>query len=141
MITAKIIRGQSGDDGTTGRLFVAGVAVCETLELPDRGNARGVSCIPPGIYSVVWSRSPRLKKFTFEILNVPGRGGIRIHAGNFAGDVSKGFISHSQGCPLLGLKSGTMNGQRAVFNSRSAVDRFQSIMRGASFKLEIIGGQ
>jgi hypothetical protein len=133
----RVILRQSTDDQGTFGVLTAGTLQLFTLELPDRNNASGRSCIPPGEYPVRWTRSPRLKKFTYEILGVPGRAGIRIHGGNFAGDTSKGYISHSLGCPLLGERIGRVNGQRAVLNSRSAVARFERYLAGAAFTLEV----
>jgi len=131
-----ILRQLTDDQGTLG-VLTAGDLRLFTLELPDRGNKSSVSCIPPGKYPVRWTRSPRLKKYTYEILGVPGRAGIRIHGGNFAGDVSKGYISHSLGCPLLGERVGRINGQRAILNSRLAVARFEKYLAGAPFVLEV----
>lgn len=131
-----IYRQLTDDQGTLG-MIIAGALKLLCLELPDRGNATGRGCIPPGKYRVRWSRSPRLKKFTYEILGVPGRSGIRIHAGNVAGDVDKGYQSHSLGCPLPGERVGAIKGQRAVLASRSAVARFEKHMAGRPFILEI----
>ena len=131
-----ILRQITDDQGTVGSLTIGELRLF-TLELPDRNNVSNRSCIPPGKYPVRWTRSPRLKKYTYEILGVPGRAGIRIHGGNFAGDVSKGFISHSLGCPLLGERVGRINGQRAILNSRSAVARFEKYLAGAPFVLEV----
>lgn len=131
------IRRQLTDDQGTLGLFVTPGLQLFCLELPQRNNATGRSCIPPGEYRVRWSRSPRLKKYTYEIIGVPGRSGIRIHGGNFAGDVSLGYQSHSLGCPLLGERVGVMSGQRAVMASRSAVAKFEKHMAGRPFILEI----
>ena len=91
-------------------------------------------------YQVKWTYSPRLKKETYEILGVPGRGGIRIHGGNLAGNEELGFISHSKGCPLLGSKIGTIQGQRAVLVSQPTVRSFISYMDRKPFTLVISGG-
>ncbi len=131
-----ILRQITDHQGTVGSLTIGDLRLF-TLELPDRNNASNRSCIPPGKYPVRWTRSPRLKKYTYEILSVPGRAGIRIHGGNFAGDTSKGYISHSLGCPLLGERIGRINGQRAILNSRSAVARFEKYLAGAPFILEV----
>jgi hypothetical protein len=121
----------SDEQGTLGKLLSFW-----TLELPWEDNATGQSCIPAGTYKVVWSLSPRLKKYTYEILGVPKRAGIRIHGGNYAGN-EPDFISHSLGCPLLGMKTGTMKGQRAVMASQIAVQRFITAMNKETFLLEI----
>jgi hypothetical protein len=62
---------------------------------------RGITAIPSGLYRLAWTRSERFSKlhghdvFTLQLLNVPGYEGIRMHAGNDAGD--------TEGCPLPGL--------------------------------------
>lgn len=49
---------------------------CKTLELK--------KCIPDGTYKVKWTFSPRFMKYTYELQNVKGYTGIRIHSGNYA---------------------------------------------------------
>jgi hypothetical protein len=129
-------RFDSTDQGTFGEM-AGPFGRLDTLELPWRDNAPGKSCIPAGRYLVNWTRSPRLRKFTYEITGVPNRLGIRIHAGNLAGDTEKGFETHSLGCPLLGFRVGMLGKQRAVLASRMAVDRFERGMRKEPFWLEV----
>ena len=107
-----------------------------SLELPWRGNIPMYSCIPPGRYPVRWTKSPRLKRFTYEILGVPKRAGIRIHAGNYAGAVDRGYLSNSLGCPLLGRKLSNLP-QLSIMRSRDAVLEMESILAGKSWILEI----
>lgn len=136
MIEATLIqRISTNDEGTIGKLTLLGKSFF-TLELPWLDNASGISCIPEGVYTVKWTKSPRLKKFTYEILGVPKRAGIRIHGGNFAGRVPQ-YITHSLGCPLLGYKVGRMNGQRAIFDSRRAVVDFERLGNKQTIKLEV----
>lgn len=139
METVTLFRRPSQDDGTLGRL-VAPRFSCWTIELPWRDNANGRSCIPPGRYLARWTRSPRLKKYTYEIVGVPGRAGIRMHGGNLAGDVDRGLVSHSLGCPLLGLDAGRLRGQLAVLRSQAAVAAFERAMGRQNFMLEIVDG-
>jgi len=134
-----LTRFATADDGTLGRLVAPGFA-CLTLELPWRENRNGISCIPAGRYLARWTRSPRLRKFTYEITGAPGRAGIRLHAGNLAGDTGLGMVSHSLGCPLLGYDLGRTKGQRMILRSRAAVADFQQAMAGESFTLEVIDG-
>lgn len=129
--TVTLQRIQSSAQGTIGRLLGL-----YTLELPWHDNMPGESCIPEGTYNVVWSLSPRLKKYTYEIQGVPNRAGIRVHSGNFAGDKPQ-YLSHSLGCPLIGSRIGTVNGQVAVLASRSAVRKFELLMNRKNFILEI----
>jgi hypothetical protein len=129
-------RHYSDDQGTFGEMNIPGASLV-TLELPWRDNTPNKSCIPAGEYLVRWSLSPRLKKYTYEITHVPGRGGIRIHAGNWAGDRDKGYRSDSLGCPLLGMRRGVLHKQRAVLASANAVSRLVSFMGRKSFLLEV----
>jgi hypothetical protein len=135
-LVARLIRSTTSDQGTFGRLLLPGLMLV-SLELPMRDNASGRSCIPAGEYRCRWTRSPRLNRHTYEITGVPGRSGVRIHAGNFAGDRFKGYASHSLGCPLLGHRAGLIGNQRAVLASRSAVAQFEKLMAGRPFILEI----
>lgn len=131
MKTLTLLRGISDEQGTIGQ-----IAGLYTLELPWLDNINGKSCIPTGTYKVVWSLSPRLHKYTYAIIDVPGRAGIRIHGGNLAGSVPK-YISHSLGCPLMGMRVGQINGQRAVLASQIALRKFENMMDRKNFILEI----
>lgn len=134
---------QTGDDGTFSKLIHPSGWQAFTLELPWRENANNLSCIPEGVYQVKWTRSPRLSLkygrsfYTYEILDVPDRGGIRMHGGNLAGDVSKGMISHSKGCPLLGSMIGKMNKQKCVLGSQTALRHFEALMAKQPFELKV----
>ena len=65
----------------------------ETFTQPTLENADFI--IPPGIYPVERTWSPRLKKALPEILDVPDRTGIRIHMGSKP--------EHSKGCILVDM--------------------------------------
>jgi len=69
--------------GTNGVLSYAGKQICETIELPWRGNKRMVSCIPEGQYRLM--RRMHMKHGDqLAVLNVPQREAILIHPANFA---------------------------------------------------------
>lgn len=141
-LIATLDRIMTGDQGTRG-VFSLESYTWVSLELPWRLNLPNVSCIPPGEYQVIWSKSPKFRRFTYEIINVPGRGGIRIHSGTYAGDVQKGFKSHSQGCPLLGRYLGTSN-QLMLLRSRDATMEFEGVGNRRPFRLLVrqgIGGK
>lgn len=107
-------------DYIIGELSADGVLLCNTLELPDRGNAPRVSCIPAGEYKVILNYSPAFKRVLPLLLDVPGRSGIRIHRGNWPKD--------STGCILPGE-----NRQKgAVLNSARYEDEIIRRMRDAS---------
>jgi hypothetical protein len=89
-----VLRHESDDKQTLGVLIAPGPAsvpelfVCKTLERPWKDNANDISCIPEGTYVCRWSVSAHLSELaghtveTYEILDVPGRTGIRIHSAN-----------------------------------------------------------
>jgi hypothetical protein len=97
---------------TTGRLL-AGDVELYTLELPWQNNARGESCIPLGIYEVVYVWSRRYGRPMPRLLEVPERDGILIHPGNVDAD--------TEGCVLVGLGQNT-NG--TITRSREAFSEF-----------------
>lgn len=137
MRIVNIRRSGQDDQGSPGRLTTPGFR-CFSLELPWRDNKPEVSCLPEGVYWVRWSLSPRLKKWTYEIIEqIAERGGFRMHSGNFAGDRDKGMRTDSLGCPLLGYQMGIMHGQRATLISRPAVNDFVTFMERKPFALEI----
>jgi hypothetical protein len=85
---------------TVGLLTHSGQRVCRTLE--DRVRPKGVfvpqqTAIEEGIYEVVVTMSPRMKRLTGLLKNVPhhGEGLIRAHRGEVPAD--------SAGCILLGM--------------------------------------
>lgn len=102
-----------------------------TCEDDWRGNATGVSCIPPGIYKMKRAVSPHFGD-VFEIVGVPGRSHILLHAGNTEED--------TDGCVLLGLSLGFMAIAKdedtgrpvkklAVLQSKPALARFMAAMK------------
>lgn len=135
---ALLTRYKSDDNGTFGSLSIPNVAfACETLELPWRDNERDFSCIPPGIYSARVTYSNKFGTDLYELLDVPGRFKVRIHAGNRAGDVTKGLASDVQGCILVGMRLGELKGQPAVLSSRVALSELMLATRNADIELEI----
>jgi hypothetical protein len=67
--------------------------VCETLELPHRGNSRCISQIPNGTYKAAAELHKELG-WSIRLADVPGRSGVLIHAGN--------SIEQTDGCILVG---------------------------------------
>lgn len=135
-----LIRRPGTDQGTLGRFYAPGFS-CFSLELPDRDNARNVSRIPAGDYLLDWIRPRRAFSGFRELYwvhDVPGRTGILIHPGNWAGDTSLGYRTDLWGCIALGLSHGRLRGQLAVFQSRTAVRRFHEAMGRRPARLKII---
>lgn len=127
---------ESGDSGTFGRVITDGL-VLYTGELPDRDNAANVSCIPAGTYTCSYTYSPRFRRQMYAIERVPGRAGVRIHSANLMGDRAKGLRCQLNGCIALGERLGKIDGQKAVLLSAPAVRRFEDLMAGKTFEIEV----
>lgn len=139
LLTLILQRLYSSDEGTVG-ILSCGIFI---LELPERDNEKQYSRIPATEeteegkkYLCQWKKSPRFG-FCYQVTAVPNRGNILVHAGNVAGDVRKGFLSHSHGCLLPFLKVGKMNGQLAGFLSSLALKKLYEITERKDFYLEI----
>ena len=102
---AAIIRERESDHGAFGRLYLDDGWSCFTAELPWSWNERNYSCIPNGVYECDFMPRSASGKYrnVYHVKDVPFRGGILIHAGNFAGDRRKGYRTDSYGCILLAL--------------------------------------
>ena len=119
---------------TIGKLYIDGKYFCDTLEDTvrdtnksgkfDNGEkkVKGKTAIPYGTYEIKWTYSPRFKKYTPQLMNVPQFEGIRIHAGNSSTD--------TEGCLLLGENKKV----GMVLNSRATINKFYSIIKEACSK-------
>lgn len=116
-------------DCTLGKIYLPNGSWFFTLERPWLNNQVGISCIPLATYSAVYRQRPS-KLYDYWLKDVPNRSYILIHSGNVASQV--------QGCILLGMQRGLMNGKRAVFSSVTAVRKFEEIMGGKPFSLEVV---
>lgn len=77
--------------GTNGTLFINGIFICFTIELPFKNNQIGKSCIPEGSYEMVFRNSEKFGKHLL-IKNVLNRSFILIHPANDALKELKGCI-------------------------------------------------
>ena len=119
---------------TIGKLYIDGKYFCDTLEDTvrdtnksgkfDNGEkkVKGKTAIPYGTYEIKWTYSPRFKKYTPQLMNVPQFEGIRIHAGNSSTD--------TEGCLLLGENKKV----GMVLNSRDTINKFYPIIKKACSK-------
>jgi len=105
---------------------------CKTLELPYKNNRPNISSIPPGEYFCEYTYSFKFMKRTYEVKNVKGRTGIRIHSGN--------FFYNIQGCILLGDKYGDVNKDKSadILNSTITVKAFEKHMLYKPYKLIVV---
>ncbi len=115
---------------TVGKL-VYGDFMCNTLELGYKANTTNISSIPKGTYKCVWSFSPKFMRHTYELLNVPGRSGIRIHSSN--------LYSQLMGCVALGRGYDNLDGDGLpdILNSRATMKLFEEKLGRKEFLLEI----
>lgn len=106
-----------------------------TLELPWRGNRRNESCVPIGVYSLKWTYSPGFRRRTWELTDVPGRDGIRIHPAN--------YIRELRGCIAPGMAFVDIDGDGVmdVSSSRLALNMLEGFLHdkeGHTVKLGIL---
>lgn len=116
---------------TIGKLYIDGKYFCDTLEDTvrdtnksgkfDNGEKKikGKTAIPYGTYEIKWTYSPRFKKYTPQLMNVPSFEGIRIHSGNSSTD--------TEGCLLLGENKKV----GMVLNSRATINKFYPLIKKA----------
>ena len=129
-------RFETSDQGTFGKLRIYNDTFY-TMELPWRDNSNNFSCVPVGIYECRFTMSAHFKRKMFLVDGVNNRTGIRIHSANFAGDKTLGLKCQLNGCIALGLHVGQMGGQKCLLLSSPAVRKFESLMSGESFILEV----
>ena len=116
---------------TIGKLYIDNVYFCDTIEDTvrdlnkngkfDNGEQKikGKTAIPYGTYEIKWTYSPRFKKYTPQLMNVPSFEGIRVHAGNTSAD--------TEGCLILGENKQVGK----VLNSRATINKFYPIIKEA----------
>lgn len=116
---------------TIGKLYIDDAYFCDTLEDTvrdtnksgkfDNGEKKikGKTAIPYGTYEIKWTYSPRFKKYTPQLMNVPSFEGIRVHAGNTSAD--------TEGCLILGENKQVGK----VLNSRATINKFYPIIKEA----------
>lgn len=104
-----------------------------TLELPWRDNHANISRVPAGTYTATFTESPHFNKKTYLLTGVKDRTSIRIHSANLPHEL--------KGCIALGEKLGVLNGERALLNSRQAVEEFEKLLEQKPFELEIIDAE
>ena len=119
---------------TIGKLYIDDVYFCDTIEDTvrdinkngkfDNGEKKvhSKTAIPYGTYEIKWTYSPRFKKYTPQLMNVPSFEGIRIHSGNTSLD--------TEGCLILGENKQVGK----VLNSRATINKFYTLIKEACSK-------
>jgi hypothetical protein len=107
-----LTRTDKTEKSTIGDLTLDSKHICYMLEPPEKTPKGKVIpvCIPVGLYQIQNTHSNRFNRTMPQLMNVPGRSGIRIHTGNSAVD--------TEGCLLPGFDKGP----NYVGSSRRAVD-------------------
>ncbi len=124
----EIIRLEESNQGTISVMKIDKEVFCFALSPPDMLNQSMVSNIPTGQY-VIEPYSSRKYPKAYEVLDVPNRSKILIHAGNTA--------EHTAGCILVGSSVGKLKGNRAVLNSGNTYKRFLDKLNGGIHHLTI----
>jgi hypothetical protein len=124
-VAIRLVRDDQNDVRTLGAMFDGSERICETLELPWRGNKHNVSCIPFGTYECRLAYSPSHKRDLYWIHGVPERDSVEIHIGN--------TVLDTKGCILVGKE----REKDMVVHSREAFNKFMAHMGGANFILSI----
>ena len=146
MQTITLKRGPSAVTGTPGLLTVNGTTF-HTLELGWYNNIQDYSCIPPSSYQCNPYHWDKFNLDVFELQNVPDRVACLIHMGNWAGDTRQTdpttgnpYRSDVEGCIILGLTAGVIEGQLGIGESVIALKQFMGMMGSEPFMLEIVNG-
>ena len=108
----RLARKWPSDKSTIGELSIDGVFECFTLEdvvRPAGEKVYGKTAIPPGVYQLIVTHSPRFGRELPLLLEVPNFEGVRIHTGNKAED--------TEGCILVGTgtETDTVTGSKVAF--------------------------
>lgn len=123
------------DTYTIGKVYLNGKYFSDCLEDTDRGltsdmsiteiknkKVYGKTCIPSGLYTILYTYSPKYQRLMPLVDGVKGFSGIRIHSGNSAED--------SLGCILLGFNKE----KGKVLQSRDTCNKFYKLIEEAIYK-------
>jgi len=77
-----LTRQPSTPEGTFGDWLSDSGFVCKTIEKPWMDNQTDTSCVPCGIYQVLWQWSPKHGCNVYHLQNVPDRVAVEIHSAN-----------------------------------------------------------
>jgi hypothetical protein len=129
MRQVKIIRVESGSDGTFSAVLIDNKVFCFGLELNWHDNKNDISHIPVGKYHCKVVDTSHLGR-VYQVCEVPQRMGIFIHSANVQSEL--------RGCIALGHGiSSDIDGKRGIINSRLAVIDFHEYLDQQDFELEI----
>ena len=129
MKTITLNRPASTTKGVFGVFLHNGVPFAVSIERPWDNNKPFFSCIPFGVYTCKLIHSPKFGT-VFEVIDVPGRTKILIHAANRAEEL--------QGCIAPGTSYGILKGQPAVLGSRDALKKYMGIVGNGEHILKVV---
>lgn len=127
--------------GTFSAWDVDGRPFCYGVELPWNDNRRGLSCIPPGEYLAELYDSPA-HGLVYQLIDVPGRSNIQIHAANFGdlrdkdgdgdreGNQLEGCLAPGDDIAVIADQRDSNRPKLGVTNSRNTLRRFMAAMEG-----------
>lgn len=124
-----LIRDEYTDKSTSGKLYLNGEFIAYTLELPNKNNARSVSCIPRGVYDcrVRFDHESGSRDYDHILIKeVPNRSYILFHYGNRPRD--------TKGCILTGMS----RKKDFVGSSRIAHTELMSRVLGSPDEIELV---
>ena len=124
----RLTRVHHDKDGTFGIMVLEDGTRFLTVEPEQKGNVKNISCIPTGQYNVDHEPSPKYGH-AYWVKDVPNRNYIKIHSGNNE--------DASNGCIIIGLKSGLYNGKQGVLCSSEAIILLENKLNNESFTLII----
>jgi hypothetical protein len=116
------------------------IFACDTIELPYLNNRPQISCIPKGVYNVVYRESAKYPRHYY-IQDVPNRDLILVHQANFVGSNNpKTHKPDLLGCIGVGNGYGDINGDGIVelLRSTPTLNKLIDVMGKESFKLTIL---
>lgn len=119
-----IHRMQHSNDCTSGQILIDNNIVAYSLERPWNGNIPLTSSIPAGRYQA-FVRTKTKDRWRIELKNVPGRGNIQLHVGN--------FIADGVGCILVGASLSKNLCQ--VVDSARGFDHLKIVLDAAAARL------
>jgi len=126
-----LFRCPSRSYGTFGTLVLPENRRCySTLELPWKGNKKDESCVPSGDYEIEYTWSPHHKNYSYEVLDVPGRSGIRFDIAN--------YVSQLLGCIAVGMTINNNGIERSIEDSRIAIKAVERLLNYEKSMLRIM---
>lgn len=131
-----ITRTETGPYGTFGELITDSYFRCKSLELPYVPESPVRSCLPAGDYICTKNYSERLKASHYHI-DAPVKSGNEIVFAHWAGDTSLGHKCDLVGALAIGQDIVTLEGQKALQGSRSALIMLEFGMNDMDFELTI----